>query len=192
MATRRDALVTLAAGSAAVALAQSGPERPSTGHVHETAPEDSADKRERTPQFFEQHDYETIIRLCDLIIPRTETPGAADAGVPWRVDQAVAHKPELQPLYAHGLAYLKTTAQERGKPDFVSLHEDDQVAVLMKMSQEAGTREGEFFESIKALTIEWYYNSEAGLAHELGFKGDTYRTEFIGCTHPEHWPVEKG
>jgi hypothetical protein len=41
---------------------------------------------------------------------------------------------------------------------------------------------------MKELTIRWYYNSQPGLVQELGFKGNTYRSEFPGCTHPEHWP----
>jgi hypothetical protein len=192
MATRRQALVTLAGGSAALAVAKGGPQETSAEHVHHTATEDQVEKKERTPRFFQQRDYATIVRLCDLIIPRTETPGAADVGVPWRIDQAVWQKPELRPLYTDGISYLNNSAKERGKADFLSLPENDQVAVLEKISNQAGTREGEFFQSIKALTIEWYYNSEAGLAQELWFKGNTYRKEFIGCTHPEHWPVEKG
>lgn len=188
MKTRRDALVTLAAGSAAAALAKGGSQESSVEHAHETAGEDRVKKEEQRPQFFQGRDYETIVRVTDLIIPRTETPGAADVGAPWRIDQAVWNKPELRPLYVDGLAYLNNSARERGKPDFMSLAEDDQVALLKKISERTETRENEFFQSLKGLTIEWYYNSEAGLARELGFKGDTYRTEFMGCTHPEHWP----
>ncbi|MFZ0591383.1 MAG: gluconate 2-dehydrogenase subunit 3 family protein [Bryobacteraceae bacterium] len=192
MATRRKALITLTAGSAAMALANGGTQESSAHHMHETAAEDHVRNEQRTPQFFQERDYATIVRLSDLIIPRTETPGAADVGVPWRIDQTVFRKPELRPLYVDGLAYLNKSAQKRGRPDFLSLAEDNQVAILKKISDQSGTREGEFFESLKSLTIEWYYNSEPGLAEELGFKGNTYRTEFIGCTHPEHWPVQKG
>jgi gluconate 2-dehydrogenase gamma chain len=192
MKTRREALVTLAAGSAAVALAKGDEQESSSEHMHETADANHVKREQQTPKFFSEHDYDTIIRLSDLIIPRTETPGAADIGVGWRIDQTVWNKPELQPLYVDGLKYLGRSAQERGKPDFMSLTENDQITVLEKMSDQTGTREAEFFQSIKALTIEWYYNSEIGLAQELGFKGNTYRTEFIGCTHPEHWPIKKG
>ena len=126
-----------------------------------------------------------------MIIPRTDTPGAVDAGVPWRIDQAVSGKPELQALYKQGISDLNDAANGRAKADFLSLPKEDQIAVLTGISREAGTRPREFFESVKALTIEWYYNTQEGLAQELGFKGDTYRTQFTGCTHPEHWPIEK-
>jgi hypothetical protein len=74
----------------------------------------------------------------------------------------------------------------------VELPRGKQMELLTAISTQQGTTERQFFDSLKALTIEWYYRSEIGLAQELGFKGNTYRTEFPGCTHPEHWPSQKG
>jgi hypothetical protein len=191
MATRRTALVTLAAGSAAAALADVMPDHT----AHEAGRPGTEKKIERAPVFFKGRDYETLTRLTDLILPRTETPGASDVGVPWRIDQAVSRKPDLQPLYRKGLDHLNTLATQRDKQDFLALAEADQVALLTALSEQPKTSQGAFFQSLKALTIEWYYNTEPGLAQELGYKGNTYRTEFPGCTHPEHWPApapEKG
>lgn len=185
MATRRTALATLAAGSAAVALGEVVPNH----SAHEATPGSTGEKAERKPVFFSRSDYETLTRLTDLILPRTDTPGASDVGVPWRIDQAVSRKKELQPLYRNGLAHLNAAAKKQGKADFLALSEQDQAAVLTKMCEPLGTPNEQFFQSLKALTIEWYYNTEPGLAQELGFKGNTYRTEFPGCTHPEHWPA---
>jgi hypothetical protein len=182
MATRRTALATLAAGSAAVALGEVMPDH----SAHETNPASAGEKIERKPVFFEGRDYETLTRLTDLILPRTDTPGASDVGAPWRIDQAVSRKKELQPLYRNGLDHLNAAARERGKADFLALSEQDQIAALTKLCDS----QDQFFQSLKALTIEWYYNTEPGLARELGFKGNTYRTEFPGCTHPEHWPSQ--
>lgn len=185
MATRRTALATLAAGSAAVALGEVIPNH----SAHEATPGSSGEKVERKPVFFEGRDYETITRITDLILPRTDTPGASDVGVPWRIDQAVSRKKELQPLYRDGLAHLNAAAKEQGKADFLALTGEEQATVLLKMCEPLGTPQEQFVQSVKALTIEWYYNTEPGLARELGFKGNTYRTEFPGCTHLEHWPA---
>ncbi len=188
MATRRSALVTLVAGTAAAAWAQSTPE-----HHHEaqeTAPS-PANTAPKPTLLFQGRDYETLVRLTDLIIPRTDTPGAADVGVAWHIDQAISKKKEIYPLYQDGFAYLNTAAQKQGKPDFLSLPEQAQIALLTQICEAKTGREAAFFQSLKELTIEWYYNSEAGLAHELGYKGNTYRAEFPGCTHPEHWPAQK-
>jgi hypothetical protein len=184
MATRRTALVTLAAGSAAVALGDVIPE----GHTHQDNPQ--VGKIERTPVFFQGRDYETLTRLTDLIIPRTDTPSASEVGVPWRIDQAVSRKKELQPLFRSGLEHLNSEAKKQDKEHFLALGQSDQVALLTRICERPETREGQFFQSLKGLTVEWYYNTEPGLVQELGFKGNTYRTEFPGCTHPEHWPAQ--
>lgn len=193
MATRRDTLIGLAAGSASAVLSRAkGQHQPAEPHVHDDAIKTNKSAPAPTPQVFHGRDYETIAAVCELIIPRTDTPGAADVGVPWRIDQAVLRKPELKPLYENGLHYLNSAAKEHGAEHFLGAPKQTQVAILTAMSNGDAAQQHEFFQSIKGLTIEWYYNTQEGLAHELGFKGNTYRAEFIGCTHPEHWPEERG
>jgi hypothetical protein len=62
------------------------------------------------PVYFSQGDYDTISKLADLIIPRTDTPGAVDANVPHWIDRHVAAEPELQEKFKQGLAYLADQA----------------------------------------------------------------------------------
>jgi hypothetical protein len=193
MATRRDTLIGLVAGSASAALGRAmGQHQPAEPHVHDDAVKTEKSPETRTPQVFHGRDYETIAAVCELIIPRTDTPGAIDVGVPWRIDQAIQRQPEWKPLYENGLRYLNSAAKEHGEKDFLSAPKQTQVAILTVMSNGGASEQHDFFQSIKGLTIEWYYNTEQGLAHELGYKGNTYRTEFVGCTHPEHWPEVKG
>ena len=42
-----------------------------------------------TPGFFDNDEYEYITKLADVIIPRTDTPGAVDVGAPEMVDKMV-------------------------------------------------------------------------------------------------------
>ncbi len=42
------------------------------------------------------------------------------------------------------------------------------------------------FKLLKDMTVDYYYSTEAGLVTELGYKGNTYLSDFPGCTHPEH------
>jgi hypothetical protein len=44
----------------------------------------------------------------------------------------------------------------------------------------------EFFQVIKAMTINGYYTTEVGLRQELGDDGVLFMPQFVGCTHPEH------
>lgn len=127
------------------------------------------------PIFFKSPDYAIVSRLADLILPRTDTPGALDARVPYRIDRQVNSSPDLQAQFEAGLAGLRAS-------NFISLPEAQQVAALTAMMDTP------FFHTVKGLTVDWYYRSEEGLVKELGFHGNTFRSEFPGCTHPEHWP----
>ena len=141
------------------------------------------------PAYFNQADYETISKLAELIIPRTDTPGAIDAGVPHWIDRQVAAEPELQEKFKQGLAYLTEQAHALNGPAFTALTESQQTAILQTLSTDVDTANSSFFQTIKDLTIDGYYSSEPGLVQELTFKGNTFRASFPGCTHPEHWPT---
>jgi gluconate 2-dehydrogenase gamma chain len=110
--------------------------------------------------------------LSDLIIPRTDTPGASDAGVPEFIDRRLTASADLAATLRRGMATLG--------PDFTELPHDRQVAVLTSIT------ETPFFRLAKDLTIDGYYSSRAGLVEELGWHGNTFLSEFKGCTHPEH------
>ena len=135
-----------------------------------------------TPVFFQPADYALVSRLADLIVPRTETPGALDAHVPFHIDQEVAASPELQAAFGPALQSLKAA-------NFLTLSEVQQTNMLQSMSESVDLEQAHFFQTVKGLTVDWYYRSEEGLVKELGFHGNTFRAEFPGCTHPEHWPA---
>jgi hypothetical protein len=116
-----------------------------------------------------------VERLADIIIPRSDTPGAADAGVQFFIDAAAKRNPGLEKALRAGLAWLK-------KNDFLKLAEKDQIALVTRMVSE----EKQFFKTMKDMTIDGYYGSKDGLTKELGWHGNTFLAEFKGCTHPEH------
>ena len=138
------------------------------------------------PKAFDKARFQTLTRLVDLIIPRTETPGAADAGVDFQIDGTAAGKPELRAQLERGLAALDSLARKKGGHPFLELPAADQIALLEAVSVDANTEAGRFFQMIKNMTIEGYYTSREGLEQELGWHGNTYLTSFPGCTHPEH------
>ena len=157
-------------------------------HVHEMAEEAQAGTAVG-PSYFSQSDYDTISKLADLIIPRTDTPGAVDAGVPHWIDRQVGANAELQEHVKEGLAYLAEQAATMNGSTFSALAEEQQAAILRALSIDSDNAKSGFFKTIKDLTVENYYKTEAGLVQELGFKGNTFRSSFPGCTHPEHWPA---
>ena len=185
--SRRTALIKIATAATSAAIAPLLAETSEAEHhLHEML-EQAPAAVETGPEYFSQGDYATISRLADLIIPRTETPGAIDAGVPHWIDRQVAADLKLQGRFKEWLAELAEEAHAAGGTQFTALTEPQQIAMLQAMSGDVSKLKGGFFETMKDLTVENYYKSEAGLAQELGFKGNTFRASFPGCTHPEHW-----
>ena len=116
----------------------------------------------------------TLIRdLADTIIPRTDTPGAADAKVELHIDRAMKSRPATEVAgFRRGLKGA-AAALKKGK---------SHTALLTELS----TAQSPFFRQLKDLTIDGYYTSKEGLAGELGWHGYTAQAEFKGCTHKEH------
>ena len=189
--SRRTALIKIATAATSVAIAPLLAETPEAEHhLHEMLEQTPA-ALPMGPQYFSQGDYATISRVADLMIPRTDTPGAVDAGVPHWIDKQVAADLKLQERFKEWLAHLSEQSQAAGGTEFTALGEPHQIAILEAMSGDVSARKGGFFETMKNLTVDNYYRSEAGLARELGFKGNTFRASFPGCTHPDHWPSEE-
>ncbi len=132
--TRRHALKVLGAIGATCAFPFAGDELYGQ-HVHATLAQ-APTAGPYVPAFFTPGEYVTVSRLTDVIIPATDTPGAAAAGVPEYVDRVVSMNPEHQPLMRAGLAWLETQARARSSPsgNFVSLMEAEQIAILQAPS----------------------------------------------------------
>ena len=167
--TRREALILIA--SASPLAAQEAHQHPA-----ETAPAKAAPYHPATLTTAEMR---LAATLSDLIIPRTDTPGASEAGVPEFIDRRLTASPNLAASFRGGLALLGA--------DFPRLAIEKQVAMLTDFSrQPPGTPKERFFLLLKEMTIDGYYSSRPGLTQELGWHGNTFLSEFKGCTHPEH------
>lgn len=188
MSTRRDALRILVSTSAilpAAAVAQETKEATDQpGHLHQgvtTKPPVPS-----KPTFFQPEEFRTLEALSECIIPRTDTPGAKDAGVALLIDKALIARPNLAPTYRAGLADLNARATDSYSRPFVDLQEHEQVVILTPMSLDDSSDLGRFFELVKGMIVDAYYKTEAGLKTELGWHGNTFLREFPGCDHPEH------
>jgi gluconate 2-dehydrogenase gamma chain len=144
-----------------------------------------------TPEYFSPHEFAVISRLADLIIPRDDTPGALDAGVPEYIDAMVAHMPAAQVRLSGGIQWLDRHCGEQfGKP-FLECAAAEQRHVLDLLSQRAGLPRSlrparAFFVQVRDLACDGFYSSKLGF-EELGYKGNVFVTgEYTGCTHAEH------
>lgn len=145
-----------------------------------------------TPAVFTSRQNETVIALCELIIPHTETAGAKAARVNEFIDTVLADADAKdREAFLRGLAWIDARSRERHGADFVSLAPGDQTALLTAVSDSGpaapADRPGaEFFKGLKALTITGYYTSRIGMLEELGDDGRMVFADYVGCTHPEH------
>lgn len=123
---------------------------------------------------------QTVAAIADLIIPRTDTPGAIDVGVPQFIAARLAANPELSQRFRKGLEAFEAESHTRFQEPFHQLTQQQQMDLL------TAAQDTPFFKLIKQLTVDGYYTSKDGLTKELGWHGNTFLTEFTGCTHPEH------
>lgn len=177
-ASRRTVLQTITAAALASPLAAQ----------HEHAADVAPPKKPAAykPVFFELPQLDTVRTLVDLIIPRTDTPGAADAGVHIIIDKDVKQNQGIQSAWKDGLAWLESEAVRSGGKPFSKLAQSEQIAILRSASERSDTPGARFFTLVKSSTIDAYYSTREGLMLELGWNANTYLPDFKGCTHKEH------
>jgi len=189
---RRTALKQIAVGGAVIATV---PMLDGAGRTHQhvhAAASPTVAANPWKPLFFNQHQNETIVVLSELIIPATDTPGAKAARVNEFIDLMLSEEESAtRRNFLRGLAWLDRKSHELYGADFKDATAEQQHALLVTLSSGKNTALEdqlgvEFFNAVKAYTINGYYTSEIGLIKELGYKGNTYLDEFPGCTHPEH------
>jgi len=121
--------------------------------------------------------------LAELIIPRTDTPGALAVGAHRTVDhllKSCALAP-AQAQFRAGLARIDAVAQAQAGKRFAALPPDRQTALLYQLDagrEPFDAADQRFFRQLKAYVAFAYYTSEAGATRELaylpvpgGFKG---------------------
>lgn len=145
MTSRRDALIVLSAIAAPVSAAP--------------------------PKFLTADELELAAQLADLIVPRTDTPGARDAQVHVILDERCAANAAMGAQWRAALSRWAA----KGSP-----------AAAVEQAFRAQSAD---FTMLKDTVIDLYYSTREGLNQELGWNANTYLPEWTGCTHPEHQPA---
>jgi hypothetical protein len=142
-------------------------------------------------KFFTAAEHRTVDVLSELIIPADSRSGGASAAkVADFIDYLLSGTVDAErALWRDGLAALDATATQRFKQRFADITPDQQATLLTEISaNEASptTPLEMLFVAAKERTLQGYYTSEIGIHKELGYRGQQFINEFIGCTHPEH------
>ena len=176
--TRRDLLAKVAAGAAIVASADAQ-------HVHESvAQEKSATKGGAyKPKALTAHEYATLQRLSDLIIPADEhSPGALAAGSADFIDFLCNASDEMRDIYTGGLMWLDEATQKKHSKAFVDASPEQQTGMLdvIAWRKNASPENGpgiEFFAFCRRMVADAYYSHPIGYK-ELGFIGNSAMSSF--------------
>lgn len=125
---------------------------------------------------------ELVSTIADLILPRTDTPGASDVGVTPFIDHLLArwYTPEESSGFRTGLAAIDRKAGGR----FTALDAAGQATLLASLDQvkgERGSAEAEFGR-LKSLVIYGYFTSERVVKDVT--RNPIIPGRFDGCTTP--------
>jgi hypothetical protein len=134
--SRRDMLRTIAIAMTATGAGTLGLE--AGRHVHNLAKTEKETVGTYSLKFFNQHEYRTVRRLAELIIPADEKSGSAvDAGAGEFIDLLCSQNEDLGAIYTGGLLWLDQFSIERVTHRFVESKTEEQISALDLLSEEA-------------------------------------------------------
>ena len=140
------------------------------------------------PKFFDPHSYQTLQALCETIFPAdADSAGAIEAGAPEFIDLLTSENADYQSRLTGGLVWLDSTCTTRFGKAFLDCSPQQQKEILdliafrKNADQDAALTKGvEFFSFLRHMTADGFFTSKIGIKY-LGYKGNTYLTEFPGC-----------
>jgi len=126
------------------------------------------------PVFFSENQGILISQVADIIIPKTDTPGAKDVGVPGFIDLLLKDcytKADQDEFMAELTAFDEEAKKAYGKA-FTELNEEKQTEFVKKTHDEAIAAKAEkrpFILKVKELTMLGFFTSEVGATQVLQY-----------------------
>ncbi len=130
------------------------------------------------PQFFTEDQARIITEVAEIIIPRTDTPGAKDAGVPGFIDLMLkdCYNKEDQDRFLAGLSAFDEEAKKAYGDSFIYCKPEQQVELVTQMHGEAladakANKDAKkpFILMAKELTLLGFFTSEPGATQVLQY-----------------------
>ncbi|HEX4770413.1 MAG TPA: gluconate 2-dehydrogenase subunit 3 family protein [Bryobacteraceae bacterium] len=195
--SRRDVFHILGAVPAAAAVATPALGEALHPHMHIAEADHAAGTYKRV--VFDDHQWKTVCRLADIVIPADDVSGSAtDAGVPEFLDDWLAFETQengndrLKSEILGGLTWLDRESNRLFSKDFVDAAADQQKQIIDRIAWAAKSVPEdhlwvEFFSSFRNLIVSGFYSSKMGVK-DLPYLGNTAVTEWKGC-EPKVWKV---
>ena len=130
-----------------------------------------------SPKALSDHDYRTLVRLTDFIVPvENGKPGAVAAGAAAWIDMLASENEQLKSIYIKGLTWMDEAMKKRGGSDFVSATAEQQTTLLdlvaYRRNQSPELDPGiQFFTMARRMTVDAFYTSEIGIA-DIDYRGN--------------------
>lgn len=179
--TRRD-LVKIA-----LSVAASGAIHPASAqHVHEmAAAEKAANNGVYKPKAFNDHEYTTLRKLAELIVPADNvSPSALESGACEFIDLLSSNNEELAGIYNGGMAWLDREMARRYKANFVDAKPEQQTAMLDLIAFRRNAEQSpelapgiHFFTWARMMVVDAFYTSKVGVK-DVGYMGNKGMAKF--------------
>jgi hypothetical protein len=165
----RSAAISITAGSLTAEAAQ---------HVHQHAEQEKqANRGVYKPKLFNAHEYKTITRLAEIIIPKDEVSGSAvEAGAPEFMDLIGSHNEEMATRLVGGISWLDAQMSRETGKRFIEATPAQQTAMLDRIASREKASEAMypgvvFFDWVRRLTADAFYTSPIGVK-DVGYVGN--------------------
>ena len=115
------------------------------------------------PIYLSEKQFDTIWQMAELVLPRTDSPGADDAKVAPFIDQLFGQyfEDDEKVRFENGLEkFIKNCSESFGK-SFGDLENEQQLAHLNELDQ--ANEADSFFKSVKGIILWAYFTSEPGM-----------------------------
>lgn len=177
--TRREILRNIA-----MAVTVAGIPADAAQHVHhEVAAAKAASGGVYKPKLFNAHEYATIRRLSEIILPADDVSASAvEAGAPEFIDLIAKNNDEIGTRMMGGVAWLDRQMEKKTGKSFVDSGIPDQTALLDQIAfRKDATPELQpgvvFFDWMRRLTADAFYTSPMGVK-DIGYLGNKGMTKF--------------
>ena len=112
------------------------------------------------PTYLNNDQSNLVAEIAEIILPKSDTPGAKDALVHRFIDSLFGGfmDDKKQALITEGLVAVDASSQSANNKKFVDATPEQQTAIIQKLANEA-TKDS-FFAKIKELTLTGYFTSE--------------------------------
>ena len=196
--SRRNLFQILGAAVPAAAVAAGAP----MAHEHNHGAGSSDKAQAKGPyqrQTFDDHQWQTVHALCDLIIPADESgPSASAAGVPEYLDDWIAFRTEqdgnqnFRAEILGGLMWIDRESNKLCGKYFADAGINTQKQILDRIAYPKKVAKDDhqgmaFFNQFRSLTVGGYFSSKPGVA-ALPYLGNVAVVEWKGCD-PKVWAV---